>query len=262
MKCFFESKTNTTQTNLTNKYSKMSSTKQQSKNKPFCKVCYDAGKSIAEYSTHYVRDQRGGNVVCPTLLKQQCKYCKETGHTPSHCPALEGKYNKSKQPPKKESSQIRAARLCESPPPREEIKNKNYFNSLADIMENEEAKAVEAKAVEAKAVEAKAVEAKAVEAKAVEAKAVEVKVFSENFPIVGQKQAGKIIRPEPMKLNAWASIVAQTSQTKQAEAKHKAQQDKEQQDKAQQDKEQQDKEQQQAEPVNYMASISTSWADM
>jgi hypothetical protein len=111
----------------------------QSTPKPFCKVCYDAGKTSAEYSTHYVRESRGGAVICPTLLSQECKYCKKIGHTPSHCPVLLVKAQakqvqspaqaqqsqvqapaKPTQAPTKEESQTRAARLCESPPPQNE----------------------------------------------------------------------------------------------------------------------------------------------
>ena len=120
----------------------------QSTPKPFCKVCYDAGKTSAEYSTHYVRESRGGAVICPTLLSQECKYCKKIGHTPSHCPVLlvkaqakqvqapapaaqQAPAKQSQEPapaaqpnevgaPTKEESQTRAARLCESPPPQNE----------------------------------------------------------------------------------------------------------------------------------------------
>jgi hypothetical protein len=96
------------------------STSQSNKSKntsKFCKVCYDAGK---EYTTHYVRDSIGGAVVCPTLLNQQCKYCKKEGHTPSHCPSLEGKYNKHKpvaEPAAKQTREVRFNQLRESPPP-------------------------------------------------------------------------------------------------------------------------------------------------
>jgi hypothetical protein len=68
----------------------MSSKKQISKQTPFCKVCFDAGKSEKEYSNHYVRSAPGteGKVVCPTLLSQQCGYCLNSGHTPKFCPVL------------------------------------------------------------------------------------------------------------------------------------------------------------------------------
>ena len=57
-------------------------------NTPFCKVCYDAGLPVADYTSHYVKDQPGpdGKVVCPTLLAQKCFKCGVAGHTSSYCP--------------------------------------------------------------------------------------------------------------------------------------------------------------------------------
>ena len=54
----------------------------------FCKVCYDAGHSVADYTDHFVKDQPGpdGKVVCATLLNQACRICAKTGHTSSYCP--------------------------------------------------------------------------------------------------------------------------------------------------------------------------------
>ena len=49
-----------------------------------CKVCIDAGKSEAEYKSHWVKD-RSGNVTCPTLLNQKCLVCGTCGHTSSYC---------------------------------------------------------------------------------------------------------------------------------------------------------------------------------
>lgn len=55
---------------------------------PFCKVCYDAGCCVADYTDHFVKDQPGpdGKVVCPTLLAQKCLTCGLAGHTSSYCP--------------------------------------------------------------------------------------------------------------------------------------------------------------------------------
>ena len=55
---------------------------------PFCKVCYDAGRSVADYTDHFVKDQPGpdGKVVCPTLLTQKCLKCGVPGHTSNYCP--------------------------------------------------------------------------------------------------------------------------------------------------------------------------------
>ena len=58
---------------------------------PHCKVCMDSGKSRTEYESHYVKT-REGVVCCPTLLAQQCRYCKLPGksgnHTVKYCPTL------------------------------------------------------------------------------------------------------------------------------------------------------------------------------
>jgi hypothetical protein len=52
------------------------------KGKPFCKVCFDAGKD--DYMTHYVKSLDGG-LTCPTLRNQSCMRCGRTGHTSSYC---------------------------------------------------------------------------------------------------------------------------------------------------------------------------------
>ena len=59
--------------------------------KTFCKVCFDAGKSEEEYTSHFLKDRPGpnGKVICPTLLMTECRYCHDHGHFKSHCPALE-----------------------------------------------------------------------------------------------------------------------------------------------------------------------------
>jgi hypothetical protein len=68
--------------------SKSNNSKQiYSAKKPCCKVCLDSGKTEKEYSSHYVKDLNG-NVTCPTLLSQECRYCKKKGHTTSHCASL------------------------------------------------------------------------------------------------------------------------------------------------------------------------------
>lgn len=62
----------------------------QRMSKPFCKVCFQAGCSPEQYNSHYVRENPAptSKVVCPTLLSLKCNYCKNTGHTISHCSLL------------------------------------------------------------------------------------------------------------------------------------------------------------------------------
>lgn len=67
---------------------------------PFCKVCYDAGLPVANYTSHYVKDQPGpdGKVVCPTLLAQKCLNCGVPGHTTNYCPEkLRGERERSER---------------------------------------------------------------------------------------------------------------------------------------------------------------------
>lgn len=65
----------------------------QRMSKPFCKVCFQAGCSPEQYNSHYVRANPASTskVVCPTLLKLKCNYCKKNGHTISHCSVLADK---------------------------------------------------------------------------------------------------------------------------------------------------------------------------
>ena len=51
---------------------------------PSCKVCIDAGKTDFN---HYVKNL-DGSTNCPTLLSQDCRYCKTIGHTAKYCPIL------------------------------------------------------------------------------------------------------------------------------------------------------------------------------
>jgi len=82
--------------------------------KPFCKVCHDAGKTEAEYTSHFVRSEPGpkGKVVCPTLKEQECRYCFQYGHTVKFCQALtnrkktEEKALKRKCPEEKKPIQV------------------------------------------------------------------------------------------------------------------------------------------------------------
>lgn len=110
-------------------------TKQQVK--PFCKVCFDAGKPEAEYTTHFVKSEPGpkGVVVCPTLLSQPCTYCYTAGHTVSYCTVL-------KKDKKLKAYRVRVERAQEFvKEPTKKVVNKNrsnVFNMLVEDSDEEE----------------------------------------------------------------------------------------------------------------------------
>ena len=66
---------------------------------PYCKVCHDAGKPEAEYTSHWVKtlpDHLGNTTVtCPILLSTECRYCDKLGHTTKFCPVI--KQNKKEK---------------------------------------------------------------------------------------------------------------------------------------------------------------------
>lgn len=69
--------------------------------KPFCKVCHDAGKTEAEYTSHFVRsrpDMNGNTkVTCPVLAATECRYCYKQGHTTKFCPVIEENNKRAKK---------------------------------------------------------------------------------------------------------------------------------------------------------------------
>jgi len=121
----------------------MSSNKMSSKQfqKPFCKVCHDAGKSEKEYTSHYVRTEPGpnGKVVCPTLLSQECGYCGACGHTPKFCQVLA----KNKAAEEKAAKQATRAAIQEkpaskpAPAPASSKKSSNLFSALNSDSDSE-----------------------------------------------------------------------------------------------------------------------------
>jgi len=110
----------------------------------FCKVCYDAGLPVANYTDHFVKDQPGpnGKVVCSTLLNQACRICQKTGHTSSYC----SQYRRREEPRREEPR--REERYIEREPRREDrYREERYiereprrgsFNELRDDTERRE----------------------------------------------------------------------------------------------------------------------------
>ena len=61
--------------------------------KKFCSYCHAKGLPESTFTSHFVKDKpgKGGKVCCPELLKNECGYCHEIGHTPRFCPKLKAR---------------------------------------------------------------------------------------------------------------------------------------------------------------------------
>jgi hypothetical protein len=96
------------------------------KPKPFCKVCADAGKND---TAHFVRSSPDpkSQVLCPTLLALECRYCAQTGHTVKYC-ALLKKNNKDKE---REQRRVFNTTITATPTTTTQ-KNNNKFALLDD----------------------------------------------------------------------------------------------------------------------------------
>jgi hypothetical protein len=117
----------------------MSHTKQVSNKKPFCKVCQDAGKPESQYTSHYVRsipDKSGKtNVICPTLLATECRYCYKLGHTTKFCPVIEAtKKSEERAANRKQTEEKKPLPKAKAPT--------SVFAALADDSDSDEEKVV------------------------------------------------------------------------------------------------------------------------
>lgn len=124
----------------------MSNTKFNNKfasKKPFCKVCHDAGKTEAEYTSHYVRsrpDMNGKTIVtCPVLAATECRYCYKLGHTTKFCPILEENEKRTKKQKSLAIQAQKAQERAEAKPTAAVASNKyaSAFSALADDSDDE-----------------------------------------------------------------------------------------------------------------------------
>ena len=111
--------------------------KASTKASAYCAVCHSAGKSKAEYTSHYVRasTEPGAKTTCPYLLTITCGYCKGQGHTPKHCPVSK-QNEKKKHYWQQQEPQLLA--VATKPKPTTTNKSRNTFETLAILMEDEE----------------------------------------------------------------------------------------------------------------------------
>lgn len=118
------------------------STSNANKVTPLCVVCKSAGKSKAEYSSHWPRatNKPDAKTTCPYLLSVICGYCKGKGHTPKYCP---NSYQNEKRKKEEQRFKNAEARLymgvkTAEPPTSVTIKKQGKFSILATMMEEEE----------------------------------------------------------------------------------------------------------------------------
>ena len=116
---------------------------------PYCSVCHSAGKSKAEYSSHYLRESKAADAktTCPYLLEITCGYCKGKGHTPKYCPVSKQK-QAQQQTQKQAQQQTQAQQQAPATPPPSiraaQVPNapkkaaRNKFALLQDVMDEEE----------------------------------------------------------------------------------------------------------------------------
>lgn len=107
-------------------------------NQKYCKVCHDAGKSEAEFRSHFTRTTNDpkSTVICPTLLALECRFCFKNGHTVKYCPTIKER----EKVQKREESSVRRVessnKLASSS--KSKIEPKNVFACLDCDSDDEE----------------------------------------------------------------------------------------------------------------------------
>jgi len=128
--------------------SRQNNNKKQAEQKKFCKVCFDAGKSESEYTSHYVRasPEPTAKVVCPVLLQAECGYCHEKGHTPSCC-KLAKTHQKEKKQQEYEAKKRAEKSVQQKAKPEPKKQALGGFAALMDSSDDEEKPQVKSKSV-------------------------------------------------------------------------------------------------------------------
>jgi hypothetical protein len=152
----------------------------QATKKPYCKVCFDAGKPESEYTSHWVRtlpDRSGKTTVtCPTLLNTECRYCYQSGHTTKFCKVLE-KQNKDRERAEKAET---ATKKTNQVAPKEK-KASSAFAGLMDSDSDEEE----------------------------EKPSIKVSKPVENFPVLCEPvKKNEVEKPKQEAKSGWAAIAA------------------------------------------------------
>jgi len=161
--------------------------------KPYCKVCFDAGKPESEYTSHWVRslpDRNGNsNVTCPTLLNTECRYCYKFGHTAKFCPTIKQREKERE----KADRRAKATEVNKTKPTVQEKKSVSAFAALMDSDSEEEETPVKV------------------------SKVSKVSKPVEDFPVLcSQVKRIEVELPKPKQetKTGWATIVAKPAEAK------------------------------------------------
>jgi len=99
--------------------------------KPFCKVCFDAGKE----SAHPLRNA-AGQTVCTYLLSLRCNNCRKSGHTVKYCKEPK-KFTQQQQ---QQAAAVHMPTVQMAPPKQEKPKEKSRFEVFHKLIQAEEEK--------------------------------------------------------------------------------------------------------------------------
>ena len=102
--------------------------------KPFCKVCFDAGKD----SAHPLRNA-AGQTMCPYLLSLRCNNCHKSGHTVKYCTSSK-RLNTPTRAPEPNRAQPKQAQQNKK---EEAPKQKTHFDVFQKLIADEEEKEME-----------------------------------------------------------------------------------------------------------------------
>ena len=188
---------------------------------PYCSVCHSAGKSKAEYTSHYLRTSKAADAktTCPYLLAITCGYCKGQGHTPKYCPISKQKQQQQQQQPQPPTTPPAKAAATQAPgaPKKAPASARNKFALLQDVMdEDEQAEQAAKQAEQAAKQAAKQAEEAAEQAAKQTALEAEQKMFEHQkaFPLFTKATTIKTFGG----LTGWAAMAAKPK----AQAKPKA----------------------------------------
>ena len=111
---------------------------------PHCGACEKAGKTVAEYTSHWTRSTPGesGVITCPLILSAECGFCHGIGHWTKMCPEI--KEQKQKTEKEQRTAAFKSKAISVNNPKQVRIsgksaaKNTTGFDALYDSSDDED----------------------------------------------------------------------------------------------------------------------------